>query len=200
MHSVGSGHVRLTVQCPLSTSTFHVHYCQPLLSHMSPARVHAASAELHSAFVLLSSLACLSASRSHTHLCFLPPALSSAMSYWFDSNAPEPKPTRPRVHIPSHNPCDWTNPIVPKRRPMPPGYVAPGERLRRIAAALDAEWDEKQDLKMVSGVMQSAEWHQKTQQKTRNAVNKRAQRMSDHTSATVQSLPPRAVRMPFRRS
>lgn len=100
------------------------------------------------------------------------------MSYWFGNEAPEPKPTRPRVHVPSHNPCDWTNPIIPKHRPMPPGYIAPGERLRRIAAALDAEWDERQQLKVVSGVMQSAEWHQKTQQKTRNAINKRAQRMS----------------------
>ena len=107
------------------------------------------------------------------------------MSYWFSSEAPEPKPTRPRVHVPSHNPCDWTNPIVPKRRPMPAGYVAPGERLRRIAAALDAEWDERQQLKTVSGVMQSAEWHQKTQQKTRNAINKRAQRMSANTQRAL---------------
>ena len=102
------------------------------------------------------------------------------MSYWFSDSVPEVATlkSRTRQHVPSHNPCDWTNPIVPKARPLPAGYVMPGERLRRIAAALDAEFDEKEQLKVVGGVQQSAEWHEKSAQKVRRNINKRADKMS----------------------
>ena len=105
----------------------------------------------------------------------------TAMSYWFGPDAADATSTIKKtnhVHVPSHNPCDWTNPIVPKRRAFPPGYVAPGERLRRIAAALDAEFDEKEQLKVIGGVQQGAEWFDKSQQRMRSSINKRADVMS----------------------